>query len=696
MSPRRAETPRLPDPIALAAAKGAYLAAAPAVFAVTAWWNGPLDPWAPSWPWFVALLTAAALGLTAWRLASVAPPETTRRSAAIGLLGLLAVGGEQLLSAPGWVLFGLSGGLLAWVATARAIRSPRGLGRPAPERSRTTAIAGRSACLVAVTLWLVGVLSGNLARDGGGAAGMVGLLLTALVGFGATARWAYRVRQQQRGRVFAVATVGGLAVLLGALLPSASDDAPLETLTYVGAAALMALTLLLPGRSAEDGGSLWDPILFHPDRLLAATFAGLILFGTILLALPVSSATGQAIPLDAAAFTAVSAVCVTGLAVLDTAKDFTPFGQGVILFLIQLGGLGIMTFSTAAIHLIGRRVSLRQEGVVARIVNAEDRGGLARTAGQLLAFTLVVEAAGALLLTASFAARGMDAGEAAWNGVFTSISAFCNAGFFMHGQSLIPWQAAPEILHVVGLLIICGGLSPLAVLAVPKLVRRQRVPVQARAILYVSGALLAIGFLAFAILEWDRALDGLSGWDRVHNAWFQSVTLRTAGFNSIDLAATGPVTYMFMLVLMFIGGSPGSTAGGARTTTLLVLVVAVIAAVRNRKSVIFARHTVSEVTILKAAAIVTVMGTLVFGATMALLLTQGLGLKLALFEVISAMATVGLTIGATAELDTVGRVIIMACMFIGRIGALSLLLFLAQGERRDEHIRWPEGNIQVI
>jgi trk system potassium uptake protein TrkH len=356
-----------------------------------------------------------------------------------------------------------------------------------------------------------------------------------------------------------------------------------------------------------------------------------------------------------------------------------------------------MTFSTAAIGFFGRRVSLRQEGVMARIANVEDRGGLSRAMGQLISFTLIVEAIGAALLFISFLVRGLDVGPAAWHAVFTSISAFCNAGFFMDGASLVPWQAAPEILHIVGLLIICGGLSPLAVLAVPKLWRGRRVALQARAILLTSASLLLVGFIAFLVFEWNGALADLTPADRFHNAWFQSVTLRTAGFNSIDLAATGPVTYLFMLVLMFVGGSPGSTAGGARTTTLLVLVLAVVAVVRNRRSVSFSGHAIGATTIFKAAAIVTVMGTLVFGATMALLLTQDLGLRLALYEVVSAMATVGLTLGATAELDTVGRVIIMACMFIGRIGAMSLLLFLAQGDGRDEP-RWklPEGQIQVI
>jgi trk system potassium uptake protein TrkH len=696
VSPRRTPAPRLPDAYALASASGAYFAAAPATLSVTAWWHGAIDLEAPAWPWFVALLAATALVITGASLRSIAPHKSTARIAGLGLLGLIAVGGEPLLLAPAWVLFGLSGALLALVATRRAIRPATGLTRQMPDKTRPTALAASSASLVAIGLWLTGVLSGNIAREAGGTLGLVGLLLTGLVAVALTVRWALKASRTFRLRVLIGGVTLLLAVLAALLLPATSGRDSLESVTYVGAATLVALALLLPGRRSEEGGSFWEPILFHPDRLLATTFAGLILFGTILLALPVSSTSGLAFPIDAAAFTSVSAVCVTGLGVLDTAKDFTPFGQGVILFLIQVGGLGIMTFSTAAIHLMGRRVSLRQEGVVARIVNAEDRSRLARTTGHLIAFTLAVEALGALALTLAFAGRGMDLGDALWNGVFTSISAFCNAGFFMDGQSLVPWQAAPEILHVTGLLIICGGLSPLAVLAVPDLVRRRRVPVQARAILLVSGALLLIGFLAFGILEWDRALDDLSPWDRIHNAWFQSVTLRTAGFNSIDLAATGPVTYMFMLVLMFVGGSPGSTAGGARTTTLLVLLLAIVAAVRNRSSVNFARHAIKDVTIFKAAAIVTVMGALVFGATMALLLTQDIGLRLALFEVISAMATVGLTIGATAELDTVGRVIIMACMFIGRIGALSLLLFLAQSEQREDPVKFPTGHIQVI
>lgn len=313
----------------------------------------------------------------------------------------------------------------------------------------------------------------------------------------------------------------------------------------------------------------WEPLLGHPERLLVGTFAALSLIGGLALSLPIAAR--GAIPLAGidAFFTSVSAVCVTGLITVDTPIALSVFGQSVVLLLIQIGGLGIMTFSTAILWAVGGRMSLRHEGAVASLISTHDRGRLFDTARKIVLLTLVAESLGALILATLFVQAGESLGLALWRGLFTSISAFCNAGFALQSDSLIPYRETPLVLHTVGVLIILGGLSPLAVFALAPLVRRSVVPVLAQAKLALAAALvlLVTGFILILALEWNASLSDLSVVDKIHNAWFQSVTLRTAGFNSVDLTLIHPATLIVTLVWMFIGGSPGGTAGGVKTTT---------------------------------------------------------------------------------------------------------------------------------
>ena len=440
----------------------------------------------------------------------------------------------------------------------------------------------------------------------------------------------------------------------------------------------------------------WDPLLNHPERLFVGTFASMCAAGTLALALPQSASSGHSIGFFDAAFTATSAVCVTGLVVLDTARDFSAFGQLLILTLIQVGGLGIMTFSTVTVWALGQRMSLRHESAVASLLSTEHRGKLFGTARRILALTFVAEAIGAAVLLVAFLSHGDRWDVALWRSVFTAISAFCNAGFALQADSLIPYQSSPLVLHTVGLLVILGGLSPLTVYSIPSLARRSPRPAsaQVKLSLVATGLLLALGYLYILAFEWNDSLNALSVVDRLHNAWFQSVTLRTAGFNSIDFGELRPVTLSLMMLWMFIGGNPGSTAGGVKTTTICVLVLSVVQAIRGQKSLDVFGKRISERTRAKTAVVVTLASATGVLALVAILLTQSMPSTIALFEVVSALGTVGLSIGGTSQLDGIGKIVIILCMFVGRVGGLSLLMFLSS-KRSMQAIARPEEELAV-
>jgi trk/ktr system potassium uptake protein len=494
-----------------------------------------------------------------------------------------------------------------------------------------------------------------------------------LVAVGFSIAWILRARRTQDSKwkwlvVSAVPAV--LAPLVG------FDDA----LVLISLGGLLPLVMVVVARGEEDEtglrGGWWQPIVEHPARLLVVTFILLSFAGTVFLVLPTSSRSATGISVLDAAFTSVSAVCVTGLIVVDTPSAFSGVGELVLLVLIQLGGLGIMSFSTVTFSIPGIRPSLRHESAVAGLLGTDNRGALVGALRGLLLFTFLVEAIGATLLTGFLTYEGHSLADAAWRGVFTSVSAFCNAGFSLWSDSLISHQQDPFVLHVVAALIIVGGLSPATAAALPFLVRRRRVPLEHKLALTATAALLVLGAVTFLALEWNNTLSALSFWDRIHNAWFQSATARTAGFNSVDIAALRPATITVVIALMFIGGSPGGTAGGVKTTTIVVLLLAVGSAIRGRWAASAFGRRLSHRTVFKAASIVTVgVVSLVLGL-FALQLTQTMDSGTALFETASALGTVGLSLGGTAHLDVVGKLIIMMSMFAGRVGPLSLFLFL--------------------
>lgn len=459
---------------------------------------------------------------------------------------------------------------------------------------------------------------------------------------------------------------------------------------------VVVIVVRTPARLPFGHTSAWEGLSGHPERLFVGTFFAMCIGGTLLLALPQSSTSGKSMGLLDAAFTSTSAVCVTGLSVVDTPVDLSLLGQGIVLLLIQIGGLGIMTFSTAALWILGRRLSMRHEGAVASLISPRDRGHLFSTAQRILLLTLVTEALGAIVLALAFWGHGDDFAMGLWRGVFTSISAFCNAGFALQSDSLVSYQHVPLVLHTVSLLIIVGGLSPIALFALPLIATRSARPIsaQARLALVATAVLLVVAFVCYLAFEWNDSLSHLGLADKIHNAWFQSATLRTAGFNSVDLSIVRPATYSLMLVWMFIGGNPGGTAGGVKTTTVSVLFLSVIQAIRGSWTLeVFGRR-ISERSRAKAAVIIAVAMGAGMLALLAVQLTQPMSMRLAVFEVVSAMGTVGLSIGGTGELDGFGKAVIIGAMFVGRVGGLSLLM-LVSSRRAPPSLGRPEEDVDV-
>ncbi len=485
-----------------------------------------------------------------------------------------------------------------------------------------------------------------------------------------------------------------LGIWVLAVAAMAGATRPIAPLGLMGAALTLCLALLMI--KSPLFGELLEHFLGRPALLVAVSFVVLILFGTLLLSFPAAAAPGSSVsPLDAL-FTATSASCVTGLIVLDTPHAFSDFGQAVILFLIQAGGLNIMVLSTFAAVLLGRGLGLKGERALGEMLDLQ----AARAAYRLIVFivglTLAVETAGAGLLAAAYSRHGDALPRAVWRGIFHSVSAFCNAGFALQSDSLMMFQHDPFALLTVTALIVLGGLG-FAVLAFAwlRLGGRRRVgmAVQARIVLLATITLIVVGWVGYGAGEWGRSLAGLSPGMKVVNALFQSVTARTAGFNSVPMEGLQPATVLLMIALMFVGASPGGTGGGIKTTTMVVLLSAVPTMARGRPEVVLLRRRIALETLYRSAVIVVVATLIVLGASLLLLATQGMGFDTLMFETVSAFGTVGLSLGATPALDGFGRVVIILTMLAGRIGPLTVALLL--GRQATAKVGYPEASIMV-
>ncbi len=436
----------------------------------------------------------------------------------------------------------------------------------------------------------------------------------------------------------------------------------------------------------------------NPAKLLAYGFAAVIAVGTVLLLLPLSTAPGRETDIMTALFTSTSAVCVTGLIVVDTGQHWSAFGQGVILGLIQIGGLGIMSMSTIIALVLGRKVTLRERLVIRESTNQLTMEGMVRLVHLVLAATLIFEVTGAVLLTARWI-QDFPLGEAVWLGVFHSVSAFNNAGFSLFSESLKGYVADPAINLVVITLFVFGGIG-FAVLA--EVYQRffhgeRRFSLHAKIVLSVSGILLLLATVVVFAMELSNpeTLGGLSGSGKVFGSFFTAATPRTAGFNTLPTGSLRHSTLLFIVLLMFVGGSSGSTAGGIKTTTFFAIAVAVKATIQGRGDAEAFHRRMSSSIVNQALTIVTLAALVVIMVTLTLLMTEGAELVDCLFEAMSAFGTVGLSTGMTPDLSGAGRALITATMFIGRLGPLTLALALGQDSRRRVTYRNPREDIMI-
>lgn len=444
----------------------------------------------------------------------------------------------------------------------------------------------------------------------------------------------------------------------------------------------------------------------RPQWLLVLAFAQAILAGTALLMLPAANVTGAWLPFIDALFTATSAACVTGLTVIDTGSGFTLFGQLVILTLIQLGGLGVMTLGTFLLVLVGRRLSVRNEFVLMSSFGADEVHGLPSLLWRTLGFTLLFEGIGAAILTSRYLAQGFSLARAIYHGVFHAVSAFCNAGFALYSDSLSGWRHDPLYLLVVMALVVAGGLGFLALdnLSSVRFWRlnrrtRGRVSLHARVILLATGSLLLLGWVAFTALEWNASLGALAWIDKLLCGLFHSVTPRTAGYNVVDMETLSAPAQFLTMALMFVGGSPGSTAGGVKTTTVVVLLLTILAMARGRTETELFHRTIPGAVVREALVIFLLCFLFVGLSFGVILLTENTVAGSAqsfplLFETVSAFGTVGLSLNLTPSLSVFGRATIILTMFVGRLGPLTVALIVGNRDQ-GQRLRFPEEEIVV-
>ncbi len=441
-----------------------------------------------------------------------------------------------------------------------------------------------------------------------------------------------------------------------------------------------------------------------PPRALVISFAGVIVLGTFALQLPGVTQPGHELAWHEALFRSTSAICVTGL-VVRPPSDFTTFGQVVTLVLFQMGGLGILTFGLFLLVLAGGRLSIFGRTLIESTLAEgpwEDFWPLLRATA---AVTFVLEAAGAAALTVAWLPE-MGLRRAVWWGVYHAVSAFCNAGFGLDSGSLMHWRGSLLVVGTVALLIVIGGLGflPLADLIDRfRSHRRRSLTLHTKMVLATTAALLVVGCIGIAGFEWSASLAGLRPGERALAVFFQSVTPRTAGFNTLDYASFSSAGLLFTIMLMFIGASPGSTAGGVKTTSLGVLVAAVVSRGRRRSRVTAWNRTISNDAVASAATLFLAGTVLTLGVTLLILHVERLlatpvahagdFLKV-LFETVSAFGTVGLSTGITANLAEPSRLLLVLLMFLGRVGPLTFGLALVESRASDDW-QFPEESVMI-
>ncbi|WP_339224118.1 TrkH family potassium uptake protein [Paenibacillus sp. FSL H8-0332] len=434
------------------------------------------------------------------------------------------------------------------------------------------------------------------------------------------------------------------------------------------------------------------------SRIILLGFAVPILLGTVLLALPISSSSGLSIGWLAALFTSTSAVCVTGLVVLDTGTDFSHFGQMIILLLIQIGGLGFMTFSVLIAVIMGKKIGLKERLLIQQSSNSVTTQGVVRLSLNIFLISFIVETTGAIVLALRWA-NELGTTRSIYYGIFHSVSAFNNAGFGLWPDSLSRYVGDPLVNIVISFLFIIGGIGFTVILDLYRKRRWRDLSFHTKIVLITSGLLCMAGFLVIFAIELfnTKTFSTLSWSERTWAAYFQGVVTRTAGFNSIDIGAMLPASQFFMIFLMFVGASSGSTGGGIKTTTFAVLMLSIVSTIKGKTDVQLLKKRISQDIIFRALAVMTISLGVVLTATFLLSITEYAHPKdflALLFEATSAFGTVGMSMNLTPELSPLGKCIIIITMYIGRLGPLTLALALAQKNVKQKY-RYPEDKLLI-
>ena len=442
-----------------------------------------------------------------------------------------------------------------------------------------------------------------------------------------------------------------------------------------------------------------------PAQIIVIGFAGFILLGAILLNLPISAASGHSIGFLDAFFTSTSAVCVTGLSVIEVGVVLSPFGQVVLLLLIQIGGLGFMITTSFIFMLIGKRITLKERMVLRESLNEASLSGIVRMARNILFVTLIIESIGILLLMIRFV-PDYGVAKGIWFSVFHAISAFCNAGFDILGlgNSLAAYINDPLINFTMIGLIIIGGIGFFVILEVyGKITHREKhkFSTHTKIILITSAALITAGFIIFFAFEYNNAktLGPLPTGNKIMSALFESVTTRTAGFSTINQGDMTSVSKLTAIILMFIGASPAGTGGGVKTSTFAVVILLVLSIVRGQDDVTVMRRRLGRDVSLRAVAITFLALAFISVLTIALSVAEIKAFEISdlLFELTSAFGTVGLSTGITTHLNAASRVILILTMFVGRVGLLTITIAIANrlSGKTQNKMKYPEDKIMV-
>jgi trk system potassium uptake protein TrkH len=441
----------------------------------------------------------------------------------------------------------------------------------------------------------------------------------------------------------------------------------------------------------------------QPPMLILLSFLSLVLIGTGLLLLPRATVGGSMNVIDAL-FMSTSAVCVTGLLVVDTATYFTPFGHGILLALIQIGGLGIMTLTTFFAYVVGSGSNLKEYATMQSLLGEESIGKIRSVIVQIALVTVAVELVGAFLLYQSVEASEFATdGKRAFFAVFHAVSSYCNAGFTLTTENLsasfLRFNVGVSVTVMV--LVTLGGLGFPVLVNLGRLLRpksqdgsRSRLTLHSKVVLLTSLALLLTGAAGFYFLERDDAIANLSTGEQALAALLHSVSARTAGFNTVDIGALTAPTLFLITLLMWIGASPGSTGGGIKTTTFTLSLLNIYAIASGRNKVELFRKQVADISVIKAFSTIILSFFMINGALYALIVTESHPFQALLFEVVSALSTVGLSTGITPSLSTSGKGIIILCMFVGRVGLLAVVVALTR-RRSGEHYDFTQEQVLV-